>query len=130
MTDKILVVTAPDDVQIDGIRLLVVNLNQEQSHVVSEALMKFKNPHLNIISYIWQFGNDIQWMIDKKLKSDIVIFNADCDNSELVTGFIAAQPNSYYFGTLKDLHKVNNRAIYNVDNILLLLEKIVDQHAK
>jgi hypothetical protein len=42
---------------------------------------------------------------------------------ELIIGYIAAQPQSYYFGTLRDLHLANDRAIYNTNDILSLLEK-------
>ena len=128
MTDKILVVTAPDDTLIDGIRVVLVELDQEQSQIVSNALLT-ANTRYSIITYAWKMGDSIEWLIDKKLKSDIVIFNADSRN-ELITGYIAAQPNSYYFGNLKSLAKANDSAIYTTDQILTLLEKAQDYYDK
>ena len=128
MTDKILVVTAPDDTLIDGIRVVLVELDQEQSQIVSNALLT-ANTRYSIITYAWKMGDSIEWLIDKKLKSDIVIFNADSGN-ELITGYIAAQPNSYYFGNLKSLAKANDSAIYTTDQILTLLEKAQDYYDK
>ena len=125
MSDKILVVTAPDDSPIDGIRVLLVELNGEQSQVVSNALLTSDTKY-SIITYAWKMGDSVEWLLDKKSKSDIIIFNADVQNNgaiELIIGYIAAQPQSYYFGTLRDLHLANNRAIYNTNDILSLLEK-------
>lgn len=127
MSDKILVVTAPDDSPIDGIRVLLVELNGEQSQIVSNALLTSDTKY-SIITYAWKMGDSVEWLLDKKNKSDIIIFNADVQNNgatELIIGYIAAQPQSYYFGTLRDLHLANDRAIYNTDDILSLLEKTV-----
>lgn len=127
MTNKILIVTSPDDVALDGIRILAVNLTQEQGQIVSNALLQFDNFNITVTNYVWKTGNDPSWLIDKKFKSDIIIFNADDTNGTIV-GYMAAQTKSYYFGTLKDLQLANNRTIYSVDDILLLLEKIVKTH--
>jgi hypothetical protein len=127
VSDKILVVTAPDDSPIDGIRVLLVELNGEQSQIVSNALLTSDTKY-SIITYAWKMGDSVEWLLDKKNKSDIIIFNADVQNNgatELIIGYIAAQPQSYYFGTLRDLHLANDRAIYNTDDILSLLEKTV-----
>jgi hypothetical protein len=125
VSDKILVVTAPDDSPIDGIRILLVELNGEQSQFVSNALLTSDTKY-SIITYAWKMGDSIEWLLDKKIKSDIIIFNAGAQANgaiELIIGYIAAHPNSYYFGTLRDLHLVNDRAIYNTNDILSLLEK-------
>jgi len=129
MTDKILVITPPDDVVIDGIRILAVNLSQEQGQILSNALMQFDNVFVNVINYVWKTGDAIPWFLDKKVKADIIIFNADVDNNT-ITGYLAAYPNSYYFGTLKDLEQANNRAIYSTKQLLTLLENISDYHGK
>lgn len=121
MTDKVIVITAPDDVLLDGIRLLLVNLTQEQGKYISDALMAFQNSNI-VITYAWN-KESISWLLDKKSKSDLIIFNADTD-SDALNGYLAAHPNSHYFGTLKDLHMVNDRAIYSVENILTSLENI------
>lgn len=130
MTEKILVVTPPDDILLQGIRILHVNLNEEQSATVSNALMQSNLPH-NIINYVFKMGNPVQWLLDKSTKSDLIIFNASEPTDpglDVVLGWTAAQPQSYYFGSLKDLHHVNDRAIYTSDDILNLMEKISKRH--
>lgn len=126
MSDRILVVTPPDDTLLQGIRITHVNLTEEQSSIVSSALFKTTLQH-NIINYVWKMGNRVDWLLDKLPKSDIVLFNADNNPNgaiELIIGWTAAQHNSYYFGTLKDLHMANDRAIYSVEEILTLLENV------
>ncbi len=131
MTDRILVVTPPDDILLQGIRILHVNLNEEQSAIMSNALMNTDLPH-NIVNYVWQMGNRVDWLLDKSSKSNLIIFNAVNSNSDsgldIILGWISAQPQSYYFGTLKDLHLANDRVLYNSDDILNLLEKISKRH--
>ena len=130
MTDKILVITSPDDILLDGIRILHVSLTEEHSQIVSSALMNCQSP-TTIINYVWKMGDSVAWLLDKQLKSDIIIFNAHPVNNgahELIIGYVAAQSKSYYFGTLRDLHLANDRVIYTSDDILTLLEKIIKQH--
>ncbi len=130
MTDRILVVTPPDDILLDGIRISHVNLNEEQSNIVSAALLNSTLPH-TIINYVWNMGNPVEWLLDKIAKSDLVIFNADGPvdpGKDVIIGWTAAQPQSYYFGNLKDLHLANDRAIYSVDELTTLLEKIGKKH--
>ena len=131
MTEKILVVTPPDDILLQGIRILHVNLNEEQSAVVSTSLMQSTLPH-NIINYVWKMGDRIDWLLEKSTKADIIIFNATNYNGDsglaVVLGWTAAQPQSYYFGDLKDLQLVNDRAIYTSDDLLNLMEKISKRH--
>jgi hypothetical protein len=132
MTDRILIVTPPDDTLLDGIRILHANLNPDQSQIVSDALLQSDTDH-TIINYVWKPGDSVAWLLDKHKKSNIILFNANIENNgatELINGYIAAQPNSYYFGTLRDLHLVNNRAIYNTNDILTLIGKLTEKHAK
>lgn len=126
MTDRILIVTPPDDTLLDGIRILHVELTEEQNQIVSEALLNSESRH-TIINYVWRMGNSVEWLLDKIPKSDLILFNANPINNgatEILIGWTAAQPQSYYFGILKDLHLANNRAIYSVEDVLNLLEKI------
>jgi len=130
MTDKILVVTPPDDILLQGIRILHVHLDEEQSSIVSNALMQTNLPH-NIINYVWKMGNRVDWLLDKTTKCDLILFNANGPSDpglDIILGWTAAQHQSYYFGTLKDLHMVNDRAIYTADDIIFLLEKIAKKH--
>jgi hypothetical protein len=126
MSDNILIITPPDDTLLDGIRILHVELTQEQNQLISTALLK-SNINNTIINYVWRMGDPVAWLLDKKSKSDVIFFNADAPVNgaiEMFIGYIAAQPNSYYFGYLKDLQPVNDRAIYNDDNIITILEKM------
>ncbi len=130
MTDRIFIVTPPDDTLLDGIRISHVNLDEEQRTIVSSALMNSTLPH-TIINYVWNMGNPVDWLLDKIAKSDLVIFNADGPTDpgkDVIIGWTAAQPQSYYFGNLKDLHLANDRAIYSVDELTTLLEKIGKKH--
>lgn len=119
--DKVYLVTPPDDVLIDGTRFILVDLTLEQTQLVSTALTGLKEAP-NIISYIWKVGDEADWMLDKKLKSDLIIFNADSENQTIV-GYLAAQPNSYYFGTLKTITSANKSAIYNIDDCIAIIDK-------
>ncbi len=122
MTDKIILVTEPDDIKIDGIRILLVDLTPDQSQVISNALGQL-NTFNELIIYSAQ-SSGIDWILDKKSKSKIVIFNADSDN-HLLVGYLTAQSNSYYFGNLKILSTANKRVIYNVDDVVNLLTKVI-----
>lgn len=122
MTDKILLVTEPDDVKTDGFRILLVDLTIDQSQLISDALGQI-NTFNEIIIYSAQ-SSGIDWVLDKKSKSKLIMFNADSDN-HLLVGYLAAQPNSYYFGNLKILSPANKRVIYNVDNVVNLLTKMI-----
>jgi hypothetical protein len=132
MTDKILVITSPDDTLLQGIRILHVELTQEQSSTISTALLNCTLPH-TIINYVWKMGNPVSYLLDKITKSDIIIFNANVQNNgaiELLIGWTAAQHNSYYFGSLRDLHVANDRVLYTSDDILNLLERIAKKHGQ
>jgi hypothetical protein len=130
MTEKILVVTSPDDILLQGVRVLHVDLDDAQGSIVSDALMQVSLSH-NIINYVWKIGNRVDWLLDKTPKCDLIFFNASGSSDsgkDLITGWIAAQPQSYYFGILKDLHLVNDRAIYSVEDVLTLLEKVAKKY--
>lgn len=122
MTERVILVTDPDDVFLSGVRMLFVNLTPEQQTLVSETLGKVDSTS-TVIAYLWNSSNPVSWLLDKHTKCDIIISNADCDTSQMILGYIVAQPNSYYFGTLKDLHLVNDRAIYNAEQLFNILEK-------
>ena len=123
-----MLVTPPDDVLVDGIRILLVDVTVPQSQMISSVLTQFETMPA-VIAYMWSSGDSVDWLIDKKHKSDIIIFNADSEN-DIVVGYLSAQPNSYYFGNLKLLSTVNRSAIYNTDQIYDLLEKLIGQYVK
>jgi hypothetical protein len=123
MNDKITLVTPPDDILEDGLRILLVGLIPEQSNVVSDALAKV-NDIPNTIVYMADDvkSDELEWVLDKKLKSCIIIFNADMGNQYLA-GYLASQRNAYYFGSLKGLELINKKAIYSVEQLIALLEE-------
>lgn len=128
MSNQVIVVTSPDDVQNDGLRLLLVDLTPDQTQIISDALTQMIELP-TVITYVWNSSENFDWMVGKKHKSDIIIFNADSDNDILV-GYMAAQLNSYYFGILKLLGKVNNSAIYTTEQLINILEKVKEQHGR
>lgn len=119
MTDHVILVTDPDDIQIDGIRILLVDLNVDQNQTVSDSLARTEG-FGNIITYIWRTGDSVDWLLDKKHKSELIIFNADSEN-DIIIGYMAAQKYSYYFGTLKNLSLANSRNIYNADDVTQII---------
>ena len=123
MSDTVLLVTAPDDTPIDAIRILLVDLSPDHTQVISDAFNSFTSIP-NLVTYIWKDGDSIDWMLDKKHKSHCIIFNADCEN-QMITGYMAAQSNSHYFGMLKTLRNVNNNAIYNVNDCVTLINNLI-----
>jgi len=128
MTDKVLIVSSPDDVLEDGVRLLLVDLSSDQTDIVSRSLLNI-TPGIQTIVYTWNNSEDVSWLIDKSLKSSIIIFNADSEN-QLLAGYFAAKPNSYYFGNLKSLHIIKKKAIYDVHQCSELLERNFEKYGK
>ena len=100
--------------------------NDEMFSFIS-FFIPFDNFSVNILNYVWKTGDSVAWLLDKKIKSDTIIFNADAEDNT-ITGYLSAQSKSYYFGTLKDLHLANDRAIYSTEDVLTLLETMVKKH--
>lgn len=128
MTNKLTLVTAPDDILDDGFRILLVGLDQVNSERVSTALTRLESVPTTVV-YVWNRGEDRGWLFDKKKKSDIIIFDADNLSPELM-GYMAAQPNSYYFGILRELEPINNRALFDVDTCYKLLGEAVNTYER
>lgn len=128
MADKIILVTAPDDVDVDGMRICLVDLSKEQGSLVSAALQKYDGI-VDIVVYVQTTVTDIRWILDKKHRSELTIFNADSLNQTLV-GYFAAQPNSYYFGTLRDLNRVNNRVLYTEEDCSAVLNSTIGKYER
>lgn len=128
MSADVLLVTAPDDVLSDGFRILAVDLDQDQSKTLSDALLS-ADYDTKIILYSWNSRDSIEWMIDKKHKSQLIIFNAET-HDQLLAGYLSAQKNSHYFGTLKTLGHVCKKDIYSYDGCLNLLQTHFERHEK
>lgn len=127
--NKIILVTSPDDVSADAVRILLVGLNKSQQDIVSSALQELEDIP-NIVLYVWtDSSDDLDWLFDKKHKSNMIIFNAELDKQELV-GYFAAQLNAYYMGNLLSLDKINNRPIYDFEQCLNIIKEKVIAHEK
>lgn len=125
MSNKVILVTAPDDILVDGLRILLVNLTNEQTQIISDALTSI--PSLpTIVLYVWN-TNENDWLFDKKQKSNLIIFNAESEN-EIIIGYMAAQRNSAYFGNLKNLSNINPQGIYNIDDCKNLLLSAIEKY--
>jgi hypothetical protein len=126
--DKILLISSPDDVLEEALRILLIDLDKNQSDIVSQCLLSINDlPHT--IVYVWKNLEDTSWLFDKSLKSDLIIFNADSENQTLV-GYLAAKRNSWYFGQLKTLYTINKSAIYDVTQCSELLERTLITYGK
>lgn len=128
MSDKVIIVTPPDDIQVDGLRILLVDLTPDQTNIISQSLTRLETIPTTI-TYVWNTSNDISWLLDKKHKSFLIFFNADSENDAII-GYMAAQANSYYFGNLKSLSQVNQNAIYDTEQIFNLMENIIQQYVR
>ena len=127
MTNKVLLVTSPDDVLDDGLRILMVGLTNDQTNLISQALTRLGNIP-TIVGYIVN-GTEVEWFLDKKPKCDLIIFNADSEN-DVIIGYMAAQSNGYYFGNLKSLSQANQNAIYDSEQIFNLLENAIEHYGR
>lgn len=128
MSDKILLVTDPDDSFEQGLRILVAYLEPDQSSLISDCLLGFQSMP-NIIMYSANELSDNRWMIDKIQKSDLIIFNADSSNQTMV-GYLAGKMNSCYFGNLKDLFVVNTAVILDPHQLKENLERRFEIYGK
>jgi len=126
--NNITLVTAPDDIHIDANRILAFDLTVAQSKMISDALTHLDNLP-DTVMYIAKSNDNPQWILDKKLKSSIILFNADSDNQTFV-GYLAAQQRSYYFGTLKSIGQANTYLLKNMDDITTMMEESTIKHAR
>ena len=128
MTDRVLLVSAPDDIIDEGLRILLIDLTSDQSDIVSRSLLQ-SDADIQTIVYTWTNGEDLNWLFDKSLKSTIIIFNAESENQTLA-GYFAGKPNSYYFGNLKSLGMIKKTAIYDVYQCSELLKRNFEKYGK
>lgn len=128
MIEQVLIATEPDDVVLDGFRILLADLTPEQSQTVSASLLNISLSQ-RVILYSWNSNNSIEWLLDKKAKCNLIVFNADSYNNILI-GYLAAQANSYYFGDLKLLAGANNSKLYAQEDCQRLLEYTITQNGK
>ena len=125
MTDKIILITEPDDIQIDGCRILLVDLTEEQNQMVSQAL-NLIDLSVNLLLYVAK-ESKIDWVLDKKNKSRLIVFNAESTN-DLLVGYLSASAISHYMGNLKILNKANPRIIYSAEDLVRLFNKQIGMY--
>lgn len=128
MTNKIILITPPDDIFDDALRVLLVDLTQEQSQLVSDALNSI-DISIDLVAYVWNPANTIEWLVDKKHKSHLIIFNADSENAEL-NGYLSAHSNSYYLGTLRSIGITTKRAIKDQLQCSEILNQFIVEYDK
>ena len=128
MSDKIILVSTPDDVSYDGVRMLFVDLTQSQSDIMSQSLLSLNNIP-RIIAYTWQSGDDVDWVIEKSRKSNLIVFNAESNDQTLV-GYFAGKTNAYYFGTLRSLSKVNSSVIFDTNQCSELFMDTIEKYGQ
>ena len=127
MSNKITLVTPPDDVLKDALRILVFDLKPEHTQLISAVLYNIKEIHDTVI-YVCNGQDNCEWILDKKQKSSIIIYNADSENQTMI-GYFSAQKNSYYFGTLKSLGSINNNKIVSTEQIEAIMEEEYKKYA-
>ena len=126
--NKITLVTFPDDVLHDGIRILIFDLTPAHTQLISGVLYNMKEIQ-NTVIYVSNGQDDTQWALDKKQKCSIILYNAESQNQTMV-GYLTAQSNSYYFGELKTLSSVNNNKIISKEQIEMIMEDQYKKYAK
>lgn len=121
MSDRIILVTDPDDVVLAGFRILAVDLSPEQQSQLSTEL-KLLDTDTALIVYLWKSTDSVRWLLDKKTKSSLTVFDAEMQN-QTIAGFLSAFPDSYYYGMLRDLDIYNVNNLMVADNFNKLLER-------
>ena len=127
-SNRLSLVTPPDDVLTDSFRILSVGVNQEATALMSSALTRLPSIPETVL-YVWQSGDDLEWLFDKKNKSNLIVFDPSSISPELV-GYFSAQLNSYYFGSLRDLGIINNNSILDADQFYNILENYIITYEK
>jgi hypothetical protein len=121
-------VTAPDDSFVQGVRVLLFDLTPDQYSTFSRSLLDMESVP-SVVIYNASVSSPVSWIIDKLLKSDLIIFNAESDNQQLV-GYLCSRKESYYFGILRDLSLVNNSVLFDVPQLKEILERLFETHGK
>ena len=128
VNNKLTLVTPPDDILVDGVRILVFDLAQAHTQLISSVLYNMEEIE-NTIIYVCNGQDDSTWILDKKQKCSIIIYNAESENQTMV-GYLAAQSNSHYFGELRSLGSVNNNKIISREQIEMIMEDQYKKYAK
>lgn len=125
MQNTIKFITPPDDLLEISPRLTIVNFTEDQSKFLSLTLNQIGDFD-SLFIYVWRTGQSTAWLMDKIVKSDLIVFNADLKVdgiTEMINGYLAAQKKSYYLGSLRELEIINNRHINDVNEFVELIKK-------
>jgi hypothetical protein len=124
VSSKIFVITDPDDVEYDALRIVAVDLAPEQSYSLSEVLKTIQtNRDINL--YVYSNLDDVAWLIDKSNKADYIFANPQSDDQQIV-GYIASKRQSYFFGDTKITKALNKRSVLSHEHITEILRKELD----
>lgn len=121
--NKVFLVTAPDDVTYDSKKIICVGLDENQREIVSQTLQRFESLPTTVL-YVWNNHESQEWLLDKKQKCDLILFNANNEDKALV-GYFAAHDKAYYMGELGILSTVTNRIIHDTDQCYDLIKEKV-----
>lgn len=124
--NKVFLVTAPDDVTYDSVKIICVGLSDPQREIVSQTLQRFQTVPTTVV-YVWNNGDSHTWLFDKKQKCDLILFNAENEDKALV-GYFAAHNKAYYFGEIGVYSQITNRIIHDTDQCHELIKEIVKIH--
>lgn len=125
MNNKIVLVTAPDDLSTDGVRLCLVNLNQDQLNILTQVLSTLQTA-VPVIAYIWNPKDPYEWFLDKKLKSDVILFNSQ-SHTQTLNGYLSAHKNCYYFGTLREVTHLYNKEITSTEQLGSIVSRAIEE---
>ena len=91
---------------------------KESNLLIDQQIEKLKESRKSVFTIHIENG-------DKIVSGDF-----DYDQTEMINGYLAADPRSNYFGYLRDLHLVNERVVYNSDEVLTLIEATAKHNGK
>ena len=121
MSDQVIVVTPPDDILIEANRILLFDPTVEQTQLISQSLASLEFD-VTVIFYIWRSGDDLDWLLDKALKYDLLILNAETIEQTML-GYLFSKPNSYYIGNIRSLSSLKNNQINDQDHLNTILKE-------
>jgi hypothetical protein len=121
MSERVIVVTPPDDILVDAKRILLFDPTVEQTQTISQCLSNI-DLDTSVIFYIWRVGNDLDWLLDKSLKYDLMILNAETQEQSML-GYLFSKPNSYYVGNMRSLSRLKNNQINDTDHLNTILKE-------
>lgn len=121
MSDQVIVVTPPDDILIEANRILLFDPTVEQTQLISQSLASLEFD-VTVIFYIWRSGDDLEWLLDKALKYDLLILNAETIEQTML-GYLFSKPNSYYIGNIRSLSSLKNNQINDQDHLNTILKE-------